>query len=275
MSFPFIVVQGTITATVNNKTYIINRDHLNYDRLYEILKTTRDPNEFVRLADVKRQINIASQGKVSVSSDGETVYYENEVCHGLIAVRIIEMIKEGLPVEHYMKFLDKLMNNPSAHSIDALYTFMERGNLPITPEGNVLGYKAVRGDYKDFHSGTFDNTPGSRDPKLPIPRRKVDDNPTVVCSDGIHIGTLGYASGFNVGSAHGHRIVICEFDPADVVSVPIEASADKIRVCDYRPIADYTGDLHPVYETRYVEQDEEEYEDDDYEDYDDEDDEDY
>jgi len=265
MGFPFIMVGGgSITATIKGKTYTVGPDHVNYGGLEEVLRTTQDADEFVRLCDVPRYISTQTEGAVSISPDGESVLWNGQECRMLVANRIIDMLGRKLPIAPMMKFLGRLMENVSYHSRDALYIFMENHGIPVTEDGMVLGYKSVRGDYKDWHSNTYVNSPGSVNE---IPRRDVDDNPNVSCSYGFHIGSMEYAEVFH-GGQDGHRMVICEFDPADVVSVPCEASENKIRVCKYTVVSDFEGRMDETYqrvsdEVDYEEDLDDEYDDDD------------
>jgi hypothetical protein len=66
------------------------------------------------------------------------------------------------------------------------------------------------------------------------------------CSPGLHIGSLEYAKGW------GPRVMVVEFDPADVVSVPDDCNCQKLRACAYKVIGEYAGslvtELNPVAE---------------------------
>lgn len=243
----FIVTGGgnISGSTSQSKPFSVGTSHGNYAKLLQLLKDSVankvpvDEAAFVNLLDVPKYIFSETFGRVSVK--GETVLYDGKPCSMLIASRIVDMASRGLPVTHMLKFLDKLMENPSGHSVQALYQFMENHGIPINSEGNVLAYKSVRPDYKDWYSNTFDNSPGAHHT---IPRREVDDNPNMVCSYGIHIGSLEYAENFH----GGQKIVICEFNPKDVVSVPCEATENKIRVCEYTVVRDFEGRLDKSYE---------------------------
>ena len=86
-----------------------------------------------------------------------------------------------------------------------------------------------------MHSGKFDNTPGR---VHEMKRNDVDDDARVACSNGFHVGSLEYATGF------GPKCVIVEVDPADVVSVPFDCDGQKMRVSKYRVVCDYKGALN-------------------------------
>jgi hypothetical protein len=66
-------------------------------------------------------------------------------------------------------------------------------------------------------------------------RRQVDDNTHAECSYGLHVGSHQYASGFR--GANG-RLLIVKVNPRDVVSVPSDGAAQKIRTCRYEVVAE-------------------------------------
>ena len=149
-----------------------------------------------------------------------------QALHGLASAKILELHREGLPVQHLMKFLSLLDQNPSQKSRDQLWRFLEKNGLTILEDGRACGYKSVRMDYLDHHTGTYLNEPGCR-PKMP--RRNVDDNHQNACSTGFHVGTFNYAYDFHRSS---RRIMLVAFNPKHTVSVPINET-EKLRVSRY------------------------------------------
>jgi hypothetical protein len=122
--------------------------------------------------------------------------------------------------------------------VEYLYKFMEYGNLPITPEGKCLMYKAVRSDWMDKYSGKFRNMPGDVNE---VERNEVDDDPDRGCSHGFHVGTLQYVQQYYGGN---DKFIICEVDPADVVSVPHNCAYQKVRTCKYKVLCEFQGPLN-------------------------------
>ena len=51
----------------------------------------------------------------NITVEGNTVHYGLEEVHGHVVDRILEFMRDGLPHEPLVKFLDKLMLNPSRH----------------------------------------------------------------------------------------------------------------------------------------------------------------
>jgi hypothetical protein len=167
---------------------------------------------------------------VTVTEFGE-VLHNGKPVHNVIATRIGEFVRQGLPFAPLARFLENLMLNPSERSIEQLYTFLEHGGFPITPDGCFLGYKGVTSDFKDKHTQQFNNSVGA---KQTMPREQVDSDPNASCSVGFHIGTYDFASGF-VGD--GGQVVMVKVNPRDAVSVPHDASCQKLRVCEYEVVA--------------------------------------
>jgi hypothetical protein len=132
------------------------------------------------------------------------------------------------------KFWEKLQKNPSFRSVQQLWPFMDHKGIAFAPDGDILAYKSVRQDYRDHHSGEFDNHPGKI---LTMPRNQVSDDPNVACAEGFHFGSMNFAEGFNSGG----RIIIAKINPADVVAVPYDDSMQKMRTCRYEVIGNHNG----------------------------------
>lgn len=170
------------------------------------------------------------------------------------------MMSEGFKFDHMVKFLENLMQNPSARGVSETYWFLENYGLPITDDGCFLAYKAVRSDYTDIYSGKFLNSVGS---VVSMPRNMVDDNYGIDCSKGLHVGALDYVVGYGhfvkgqVRSANGNRLLIVKVNPKDVVSVPKYEGHTKMRVCEYTvasEILDVVKELDKVVYTSNAEE---------------------
>jgi hypothetical protein len=121
---------------------------------------------------------------------------------------------------------------------------MDYDDLPITDEGKLVAYKGVRQDMFSSHGnintkvieGVVDSTGRIRNQvgdAITVERNQVDDDRSVGCSFGLHVGSLDYAKTF------ASKIVIVEVDPKDVVSVPKDCVCQKMRVCSYNVIGEY------------------------------------
>lgn len=266
MSVPFIFVDGNLTVIVKNKAHQVLPDHTNYKMIMDALPTATE-DELLNLLNVDKAVELYSNGDVKV--EGNKVLYQGEEVHGSISKRILEFMKNGLPFEPLVKFLENVMQNPSMQSQRELYDFLQHENLPITEDGYFLAYKAVRSDFKDKYRGVFDNSVGN---VCEMQRAKVDDDRARGCSDGLHAGALSYVASYGSVEA-GDNIVIVKINPADVVSVPTDCNCQKLRTCRYEVVGLYEGELQrPLYQTTtdsYNEYDDYDYEYETEEDYDD------
>jgi len=101
-----------------------------------------------------------------------------------------------------------------------LYSFLEHNGHPLTEGGHFIAYRGVTEDFKDMHTRTFNNSPGS---VCEMPREEVDDNPNNTCSTGLHVASFKYASDF------GPKVVEVKINPKDVVAVPVDYNGIKMR----------------------------------------------
>jgi hypothetical protein len=247
---PFVLTSKSVTLfPFGEPPLVVDASHMNFDAVVEALRA-RDFEKAIDLGSVKAFINTMTAGNVAVTDDGVT--FKGQPITGYLANKMMLFFREGLPIDHYCKFLDNLMANPSMTSRNELFLFLEAADLPITPDGHFLAYKAVRSDFRDKHSGRFDNSPGS---VHSMPRHDVDDDRNKTCSYGFHAAAYEYARGF---MAPGDKMVAVKIDPANVVSVPSDYGNQKLRCTSYevmfevpdaadifkdKPIYDATADM--------------------------------
>jgi hypothetical protein len=243
-----IITQDSITVFAGGKAHIIRKENRRFDEVYDAVGNGEGDDRLAELIDIATTITNEFGDNVSVISGN--VYFKSERVHNVVVDRILAFIDKGLPYDSLVKFLERLLQNPSHHSVTQLYGFLEKENLPITEDGYFLAYKAVTNKYLDKRTQTVDNTPGANAVQ-PMARYKVDDNPDSHCSTGYHVGALPYVQGFasGYGSPNGDKIVVCQVDPANVVSVPNDCNGEKMRVTHYIVLCDYNGPLPSDYQS--------------------------
>jgi hypothetical protein len=234
----FILTENSLTVSLEGKTYTINSGHPSWRQAIESLKR-KDYQALKDLISVKKAFSAFTGDKVKVIDN--QVFFNGEPIHNYLSDKILSFMEKGLPHESLIKFLERLMANPSRRAVNELYAFLSHKNLPITDAGTFLAYKSVRSDYTDHHTGEFNNSIGNT---LQMIRNNVCDDHNQGCSVGFHAGSLGYASSF--GGAES-ILVIVEIDPADVVSVPLDYNCQKLRTCKYTVVAKYDGPLPEHY----------------------------
>ena len=241
---PFIMKASSITLFPSNaEPLVVDDTHINFKAVRDAILAS-DFDLAVELGSVKSFYKTATKGKVEVSEAGVT--FNGEVISGYLANKMIAFFNEGLPVDHYCLFLENLMANPSMTSRKELFLFLESADLPVTEDGHFLAYKAVRADFKDKHSGQFDNSPGQ---VLQMDRARVDDDRNQTCSYGFHAAAYGYAKNF-LGYGND-KMVAVKINPADVVSVPSDYNNQKLRTCRYEVMFEIPGAIDTFKGTHY------------------------
>lgn len=229
---------GQITIAHDGKSYTAGVDHPAYSKIRQAVIDEQDADEIIALFDVELAVLSYSEGLVKVRED--MLFYNGEPIQNSLADRVMMMMRQDFPFKPMLKFLANILENPSNRAVQELYTFLEHKNLPITEDGCFLAYKAVREDYTDKWSGTFNNSVGLT---VEMQRRKVDDNCNNGCSDGLHVGALDYVESYRNPD---DKIIVVKIDPRDVVSVPTDCECQKVRCCKYQVVSDYTGELKEV-----------------------------
>ena len=234
----FILTENSLTVSLEGKTYTINSGNPCWKQAIECLKR-KDYDALKECVSIKKAISSFTGDKVKVV-DG-TVFFNGEPIHNYLTDKILSFMEKGLPHESLIKFLERLMANPSRRAVNELYSFLAHKNMPITDAGTFLAYKSVRSDYTDHHTGNFNNSIGNT---LQMIRNNVCDDHNQGCSVGFHAGSLEYASSFG---GQDSILLIVEIDPADVVSVPSDCNCQKLRTCKYKVVAKYDGPLPQHY----------------------------
>lgn len=230
---PFLLQGKNIILVVDGKSHTVTKDtHMNYGKIVEALKAS-DWDALRDLIEPKKAI--INFGKGYVTIDGDVVKWKGNPFHNALSTRMIEMYQEGFPIDPMIRFMERLMANPSKRSVDQVYGFLEKNNLPITEDGYFLAYKKVREDYKDIHSGTISNHIGAI---VEMERNLVDDNPDSTCSSGLHFCSESYLDHFGNSD---QPVMILKIDPADVVSIPSDYNGAKGRCSKYEVIAQVNG----------------------------------
>ena len=229
MSYPFILQGSNVTVVIDGKPHTISKTHVTYQKVVDAIKA-QDWDTVKNIIDPVKVVLNYGAGNISVK--GEQLFWKGQPFAGVLASRMIAMLQDGFTIEPMVLFMHNLMKNPSKRSVDELYGFLEKNSLPITPDGYFLAYKKVRKDFKDIHSGTMDNSPGT---VVEMERNQVDDNKDQTCSTGLHFCGLSYLDHFG---GNDSRVVIVKIDPADVVSIPSDYNGAKGRACRYEVIGE-------------------------------------
>ena len=254
---PYIMRDNSITVFVDGKPHTIESSHMNFSALRQaILDAQYDL--IPSLVSIESKIKNMTHGAIDIY-DGKLFHHGVEI-HGVVVDKLLTMLKEGAKdAGPLLNFIDRLMENPSANSVNELYNFLSYKSLPITPDGKFLAYKGVG---KDFYSksgntntvvmcgsvssdGRIYNGVGET---IEVARRSVDDNKENHCSFGLHVGSYDYA---NSWAGPDGRLLVVEVDPADAVSVPTDCDHQKLRVSKYCILSDITPERKEIPDAVY------------------------
>jgi hypothetical protein len=255
---PYTLSENSLTIFWEGKPYTLRSDHANFALARQAILDARY-DDLGDLLDISKSVENFIEGDLRV--EDEVVYYKGHRLHGIVVDKLLEMLRAGMKDSApLVNFITRLQKNPSANSVNELYSFLSYKSLPTTEDGKILGYKGVQ---KDFWSSTGNadtmvvqgqtndrhqilNEVGET---IEVARRSVDDNKDNHCSFGLHIGSYDYADSW--AGSEG-KLLVVEFDPEDAVSVPDDCSFQKLRVCKYKVIADISDTRkeidRPVYE---------------------------
>jgi len=289
---PYTISDNSITIFWEGKPYTLRSDHANFKLAEKAILDARY-DDLGDLLDISKAVENFVEGEIEVRD--EIVYYKGHRLHGVVVDKLLDMLRSGMKDSAPLtNFITRLQANPSANSVNELYSFLSYKSLATTPEGKVLGYKGVQGNFWSS-TGNADTivVQGETNDRhqilnevgatIEVARRCVDDNKDNHCSFGLHVGSYDYA---NQWAGKDGRLLLVEFDPQDAVSVPTDCDFQKLRVSKYKVVSDITGTRKeldtPVYEANkpiygsdesdYLDEDDYDFDDYDEDDYDDSDD---
>lgn len=222
----------TINYTLLNESIVLNYDRKTIvvasgdERFEEVLACIRED----RLQDIPGIVEIERRydGDGLKLVDG-VLHVNSEPMPIELSDHILKFRSQKLPYDALLRFWTNLKQNPSFNARKALFKFLQHNGHPITSDGCFIAYRGVRDDFKDKHTGKWDNSPGS---VCEMDRNNVDDNPNNTCSTGLHVACFDYARGF------GEKLIEVKVNPLDVVCVPTDYNGTKMRVCRFEVIAE-------------------------------------
>lgn len=246
MSLPFSKTTEGLMVIAGYKSHVVRRDNPAYRKLVACVNSG-DEQQFLELINSENLVNAVAQnatnGKLSFKNgklylNGNVL--DNRPVYDTFNKALSTYVTDGLDTTSLLNFIEKLLQNPSMRSVEQLYNFLVGHGFTITEDGDFLAYKCVTSDFKDKHTRKIDNHPG-QSPEME--RNLISDDPDVACHEGLHVGALGYSGPNGYFYANGDRIVVVKVNPKDVVCVPKDCSFQKVRVCKYTVLHEYTDKL--------------------------------
>lgn len=230
----FVRTPSSLTILLGSKPYNIASTDKIYADVLDLVKANATEAEVLAVINrAQAAVQKASQITPNIAIQNGVVTFKGQSIDNTLTTRMLTMLDEGFDLVPMAKFLENLMENPSYRAVSELYGFLEKGNMPITPDGHFMAYKAVRDDYKDIHSGTMDNSIGR---VVEMPRNGVDEDKNRTCSAGLHFCSFEYLPHF--AHSNGH-VVLVKINPRDVVAIPADYNDTKGRTCRYEVTGEY------------------------------------
>lgn len=222
-------------------------DKMDEEALIKLVSTS--PEDIEKEKEINRIKKVVKEYKnlcIDVFDDNTVeASYKGVKLPEVLVDKLNKLINKGYTaIDPYILFLENIMANPSDRSKEELYSFLAHNYLPITSDGMFIAYKGIdedgysRNGNKDVKviSGTVDSYGriynGNSGEIIEIRRTDVEEDASVACSTGLHVGAWEYAHSF------GNKVIAVLVDPRDVVSVPYDCNAQKCRTSKYRVIRD-------------------------------------
>lgn len=271
---------ANVALFLDGEAYLAHSSHANYKAIIDAISADDLSADYDALFDTGKMVQAKFETALAQVADvdlserisvrGGVVTLDGDPAEGALEEQILHFVREGADFAPLVRFYEKLVTNPLGNVKEGVYSFAVANGLTITEDGNLLGYKSV---YSETANGETKYRPtrasasggdrvngvevgaGNHIYQAPgdvveMPRSKVLNEPSAMCGVGLHIGTFTYAEGFS-----GDTVLLVEFNPRDIVSLPDSYSAWKLRVCRYKVIESVTEPLDvPVYMADAVEE---------------------
>lgn len=239
-----------IILFINGKNIRIEKTDKKYPKILQVFQLPKEQQE----SEVETILNSVVKAEEVIKEtegfdiQGDEIFYKGEKLPKAFTDKVLSIIADGLPLEHFERFWENLEKNPSSNSVNELIDFLSNKELPLTEDGHFIAYKGVDDSYYSIHgnmntkvlTGTVDSSGriyNGIGEYISVARNQVDDDRNKYCSYGLHAGQLTYSQGF------GSKTVVVKVNPKDVVSVPTDSSFMKCRVCAYEVVSEYVHEI--------------------------------
>ncbi len=231
----FTIGKSSITVFIDGSIHTVDSSHANFQPLLDELRkppAERDRGAIKTYSTIRQFITRYEGGRIRIT-DAEVLFDEVAVSN-YMTQRMLDIVAQGIDIEPWALFMDKVMDNPADYARAELYQWLEAGQMPICPDGDFIAFKKVRANYTDVFSGLFDNSPGTI---LEMDREACDPDRDRTCSTGFHFCSAGYLSQYP-----GERVVVVKVNPSNVTAIPSDYKFTKGRTCRYEVVAELSSE---------------------------------
>ena len=234
--YDYTITKKQITIIKDGDTRSVIKGYPRFQEIKSSLVNSSFSDESLinswELLSLPKYIAKFTEGALTVDHEKGKVWYGTFEIKNSLSDQLIKMLNEGKDVKGFVRFMEKLLENPDKHIVDQLYPFMQHNDIVISVDGDIIGFRAVDENFKDYATGTMDNSVGNT---LKMPRNLVDCNPEVTCSTGLHVAARKYAEDF--GNSGG-KLLKVSVNPKNVCSVPVDYEGMKMRTCEFTVLSE-------------------------------------
>jgi hypothetical protein len=236
----------SMSAFIDGQLYTAVDSHPRWDAIVEAAENgTLQASHFDLVEAVTSFLAVTDR----MSLANGKVYFDGDHVDNTLTKQIVKAMTEGSDAMPFVNFMEKLATNPLEATREQLFDWINASDyFTIDQDGDIIGYKSVhKTGENEFHSISSGSAVVNGVPQvgrivqsvgsvITMPRADVQHDPAVGCSTGLHVGTWEYAESF-----YGDAILSVAVNPRDVVSVPTECDAQKMRVCRYTVIGSHVN----------------------------------
>lgn len=223
------------------------------------------------VAQVRREANFKlSKVTRHISTDGMHVYFDNAdfgkvQLDATLEDHLVRLLTEqgvsGRDFKSYAAFAERLYANTDERIREQFVRWMAAQKwMTFTEDGCFIGYRGCQvnantGIAESIHCGPAvvdgeivnGHVPNPDGAVVEIDRSLVKKDAAVGCASGLHVGTYDYALDWARGGGADAVLLRVKVAPEDVVSVPFDCDAKKVRccrfeVCEHTPLTKILGD---------------------------------
>lgn len=244
----------SLVVIIDGKPYNVDTSHPNYAVLFKAFHTNNEQlflDNYDVVAKLKEEIKTITVDGLVV--ENERILFRGEVLNDNLVETILTLKRSGQNFEPLLNLLENRLKNPRYQARLQVWDFLRFKEMPITEDGCFIAYKTVRSDYWSKTAGKMKLIKGKVNEEgriyngvgeeIECEPWEVDDNRDNECSAGLHIGGHSYVFNSIIHSC-GDKVVLCKVNPKDVVAVPKDYNATKMRVCAYTVISEYEEKLN-------------------------------
>lgn len=239
MGIAYTKTATSLTLVVGFRPTVIPSSHPNFAKLVDLAKRPDTTEAMVKpLLDIPAAITSFTGGEITVYN-GKLFYRGSEVKNNLASI-ILGFVKSGdeTAAEPFKRFLANCRQNPDLALVDTIYDWCVKGNLPITPEGELIAWKVVGRDYMSLRAGKRGHLRHRIGDVVTEPREECDPNRNQTCSTGIHFASLEYLQSGAYGGGANSRYMAVVINPADITAIPTDYNLSKGRCCKLRVVGE-------------------------------------